>query len=122
MPVPAMELEPARDTPGSAPPEPAPPEPFPLPPLPLAPVVVAPTACVPETAAPVAVPELAPAGAAVAFTIPHVGVVCPAATSVGVRSPQEYAFPSAAVGGTAPGTLCWTALMPYCSRDNPRLA
>jgi hypothetical protein len=53
-------------------------------------------AVVPEagdvTGEPVAVPALAEGGAAVAVTTPQVGVVCPAATSAGVRSPHEYAF------------------------------
>ena len=74
------------------------------------------------TAAPVAVPASAPGGAAVALITPQVGVVCPAATSDGVRSPHEYACCSAAVGATAPGTFCCTALTPYCSSERPRLA
>ena len=41
-----------------------------------------------EVGDPVAVPEFAVGGAAVAVTTPHVGVVCPACTSAGVRSPQ----------------------------------
>ena len=54
-------------------------------------------------AAPVAVPALAPGGPAVVKVTPQVGVVCPAATSAGVRSPHEYAFCSAAVGANRTG-------------------
>jgi hypothetical protein len=57
------------------------------------PVVAVLVAAVPEagevTGEPLAVPALAEGGAAVAVTTPQVGVVCPAATSAGVRSPQE---------------------------------
>ena len=93
---------------------------------PLVAVVVPTLAVVPDagdvTGEPLAVPELAEGGAAVTVTTPQVGVVWPAATSLGVRSPQEYAACSAAVGATAPGTFFWTALTPYCSSDKPRLA
>jgi hypothetical protein len=64
-----------------------------VPPVEVAPVVAVLLAAVPDagevTGAPVAVPALADGGAAVAVTTPQVGVVCPLATSAGVRSPQE---------------------------------
>ena len=87
----------------------------------LAVVAVTPEAGV-VAAPPVAVPPLAEGGGAVTVTTPQVGVVCPAWTSAGVRSPHEYADDSACVGETAPGTFLRTALMPYCSRESPRLA
>jgi len=61
-------------------------------------------------------------GGAAPFVTPHVGVVCPACTSVGVRSPQEYAELSAVVGLTAPGTSAVTWSIPYLSKESPRLA
>jgi hypothetical protein len=97
--------------------------------VPVLPAVVAPVVPVDftppggdVTVGPVAVPPLAPGGGAVTVTTPQVGVVAPVCTSVGVRSPHEYADCSAAVGETAPGTFFKTALIPYCSRDKPRLA
>jgi hypothetical protein len=74
------------------------------------------------TAVPFVVPPFADGGGAVELTTPQVGVVCPACTSAGVRSPHAYACCSAAVGATAPGTFFCTAFTPYCSSDRPRLA
>jgi hypothetical protein len=74
-------------------------EAVPLPPLPVVPL-------------PAALPAVDAGDVAVALVTPHVGVVWPAATSAGVRSPHEYPFASAAVGATAPGTPLLTASMP----------
>src|SRR5271165_2790127 len=93
LPVEAMEVVPVSATEGSTP---APPPPDPEPPLPVVapavlpvePTVVAlPAAVLPLTVATVAAPG--GGGGAAPLVTPQVGVVCPACTSVGVRSPHE---------------------------------
>ena len=116
-PVKAKGVLPERATDGSAPEppplDPLPPELEPDPPAAAAAAAFAAAACVA-----VVVVVVAPACAAV-FTTPQVGVVWPACTSAGVRSPQEYPACSAAVGATAPGTLALTWSTPYCSNESP---